>query len=178
MPHKFVKEIEEIELKTFHFEDDGQIPNNPDLPLILYSAVLDLASNDLATVSETIFRANGWTGTWRNGIFSYHHFHSTAHEVLAIAGGQANVHLGGERGIVVTVQAGDVVVIPAGVGHKNLGSSRDLLVIGAYPAGQSWDLCRGYSDERPQVLHNISNVPLPEQDPVYGAVGPLLDCWS
>ena len=87
--------------------------------------------------------SNGWGGSWRNGIFPFHHYHSTSHEVLGIARGSARVRFGGEKGQTVEVAAGDVVVIPAGVGHKNEGSSPDLLVIGAYPEGRDYDLCRG-----------------------------------
>jgi uncharacterized protein YjlB len=87
------------------------------------------------------------------------------------------VRFGGDAGVIVTVSAGDVVVIPAGVGHHNLGASGDFLVVGAYPRGQSWDLCRGRAEERPQVLDNIARVPLPAADPVYGADGPLVKHW-
>ena len=88
------------------------------------------------------------------------------------------MRFGGEGGRVLEVQAGDVVVIPAGVGHQNLGASGDLLVVGAYPGGADFDLCRGEADERPRVLDNISQVPLPAADPVYGADGPLLGKWT
>ena len=76
------------------------------------------------------------------------------------------------------LQPGDVVVIPAGVGHKNLDASRDLLVVGAYPPGQDWDLCRGATDERPWALGNIAKVPLPTTDPIYGEQGLLLAYWA
>ena len=95
-----------------------------------------------------------------------------------ICRGSAKVQLGGEPGEIVDVTPGDVLLIPAGVGHKNLGSSNDLLVIGAYPPGQSWDLCYGKPDERPDVLENIAQVPLPKTDPVLGPAGPLLDWWT
>jgi uncharacterized protein YjlB len=88
------------------------------------------------------------------------------------------VQFGGENGPLVDVTLGDVVLIPAGVGHKNLGSSRDLLVVGAYPPGQRWDLCRGTPAERPWALENIARVPLPKLDPVYGSAGPLTSQWS
>ena len=78
----------------------------------------------------------------------------------------------------VGVRAGDVIVIPAGVGHKNLGASPDLLVVGAYPAGQRWDLCDGNPDQRPQALQNIAAVPLPLTDPIFGDRGPLIDRWT
>ena len=89
----------------------------------------------------------------------------------------ARVRFGGNAGMVLTVRAGDVVVIPAGVGHQNLGASPDLLVVGAYPRGQRFDLCRGLPEERPQVLENIERVPPPAADPVYGAAGPLIEHW-
>jgi uncharacterized protein YjlB len=69
------------------------------------------------------------------------------------------VRFGGTAGLVLTVRAGDVVVIPAGVGHQNLGASSDFLVVGAYPAGQRSDLCRGEPEERLQAEANIAKVP-------------------
>ncbi len=165
------------QLETFLLGDDGAIPNNPRLPLLLYQNAIQLPTADPAAVCERIFGRNGWGGGWRNGIYSFHHYHSTAHEVLALARGRARIHFGGDSGPIRDVQAGDVVVIPAGVGHKNLGSSADLLVVGAYPPGQRWDLCRGTLDERPWALQNIACVPLPDTDPVFGTHGPLLDHW-
>ncbi|MDX1541591.1 MAG: cupin domain-containing protein, partial [Geminicoccaceae bacterium] len=113
-----------------------------------------------------------------NGIFPFPHYHSNAHEVLAVCRGEAKVRFGGERGEVLEVAAGDVVVIPAGVGHQNLGSSADFLIVGAYPKGQeNYDLCRGEPGERPGTLENIRRVPLPEQDPLAGRDGPLIERW-
>ena len=165
------------QLKTFLLQDDGFIPNNPRLPLLVYGGALQVSTGDPAPLCEEAFAANGWGNGWRNGIYSFHHYHSTAHEVLAIAKGRARVHFGGESGPKIDVQPGDVVLIPAGVGHKNLGASRDLLVVGAYPPGQSWDLCRGTADERPWALENIGRVPLPTRDPIYGEKGPLISHW-
>ena len=170
-------QVKEVVVKSHLLTDDGTIPNNSTLPLLLYPSAIDFGTHDPAVVFEEIFEANGWGMTWRNGIFSYHHYHSNAHEVLAIARGTVKVHLGGEEGIITNVKAGDVIVIPAGCGHKNLGNSPDLLVIGAYPPGPYCDLCTGRLEERPQVLKNIEGVALPQTDPVYGADGPLLDRW-
>ena len=72
---------------------------------------------------------------------------------------------------------GDVLVLPAGTGHCNAGSA-DLLVIGAYPDGMSWDLRRGDPAEHEEVLQNIAGVPLPKADPVEGADGSLLNLWG
>lgn len=169
--------VQRSRVTAHQFEDDGSIPNNPALPLLLYSGALDFDREDAAAVCEQIFTTNGWGTTWRNGIFTYHHYHSTAHEVLAIAYGRAKVQLGGAQGLITTVTAGDVILIPAGGGHKNLGSSADLLVVGAYPQGQTWDLCYGRPEERPQVLWNIAAVPLPQTDPLFGRSGPLFEHW-
>jgi uncharacterized protein YjlB len=169
--------IRSAEVEIHRFEDDGSIPNNPQLPLLLYRGALDFGHHDPALVCEQVFANHGWGDAWRNGIYPFPHYHSTAHEVLGIARGHASVRLGGARGRTVTVQAGDVVVIPAGVGHQNLGASADLLVIGAYPHGQSADLGRGAPGERPRVLDAIARVPLPQADPVYGEAGPLPGHW-
>ena len=160
------------------FEDDGSIPNNR-LPLLVYrGAVRVKGARDPAALFEEAFARNRWLGIWRNGIFGFHHYHSTSHEVLGIAAGRARVRLGGEGGLATELEPGDVVVIPAGVGHKNEGSSGDLLVVGAYPDGRDYDLCRGGPGERPRVLENIEAVPLPATDPLHGADGPLVRLWS
>ncbi len=158
--------------------DDGIFPNNPLLPLLLYQGVLVLPTGKPAVVVEDLFESNAWGGTWRNGIYSLHHYHSAAHEALGVYGGSAKVQLGGEQGITVTVHRGDVIMIPAGVAHKNLGSSADFRVVGAYPRGQRPDMCYGKEAERPDADERISAVSLPEGDPVFGADGPLSTHWK
>jgi uncharacterized protein YjlB len=158
-------------------KDDGVYPNNDKLPLLAFQRALALSEGDPAAVFEALFRANQWVGSWRNGVYGFHHYHSTAHEVLGVYGGTARVQFGGEQGVVLSVSAGDVVVIPAGVAHKNLGASRDLRVVGAYPRGQRWDMCYGEAVERPQADQNIARVPVPDADPIYGTEGPLIEYW-
>lgn len=118
---------------------------------------------------ERIFHENGWRGSWRNGIYSYQHYHSTAHEVLGIYGGEVKVQLGGPSGLIVEGQAEDVIIIPAGVAHKNLGSSAGFRCVGVYPSGQNW---YGKPGERPQADKNVVAVDLPSTDPVFGKSGP------
>lgn len=161
----------------YRFADDGKIPNNPRLPLLHYVAALPSGEGDLAAGFERMFAANGWEGSWRNGIYHYHHFHSTAHEVLGIAKGTVNVRLGGPGGDVARLHAGDVVVIPAGVGHKNEGASADLLVVGAYPNGQEPDLLTGKAGEHDRAVERIAAVAMPSADPVHGKDGPLRREW-
>jgi len=160
----------------YYLRDDGSIPNSH-LPLLHYLKALDLPDTEPAITIEKLFAANRWGRSWRNGIYTFHHYHSTAHEVLAVYAGQASVQLGGETGIKADLNRGDVVLIPAGVAHKNLGHSPDFAVVGAYPEGQTCDMCYGKPDERPEADKNIAAVPLPASDPVYGATGPLFQYW-
>jgi len=115
------------------FADDGSFPNSR-LPALFYRGAI-ATSRDLGPAFETLFGRNGWTGSWRNGLYSFHHYHSTAHEVLGIHRGSVKVLLGGDKGRMVTLTAGDVIVIPAGVAHRNVESSSDYGVVGAYPTG-------------------------------------------
>lgn len=156
--------------------DDGAIPNSR-FPLLVYVGVMKLSGTDPAALFEEIFEANGWSGTWRNGIYTYHHYHSTTHEVLGVFKGSATVQLGGERGIKQKLNAGDVIVIPAGVAHKNLGASSDFAVVGGYPGGVEWDMNYGRPEERPAADENIARVAFPKTDPLYGPNGPLLKHW-
>jgi uncharacterized protein YjlB len=152
-----------------------QLANRALKPLLVYRGVLPL-EGDAASSCEDLFERHGWGGGWRNGIFGYDHFHATAHEVLGIVRGRVRVRFGGDGGVEAEVLAGDVVVIPAGVAHRNLGASRDLMVIGAYPGGQHPDRNTGTPDA--QALDTVTRVALPSQDPVYGAGGPLRAAWG
>jgi uncharacterized protein YjlB len=163
------------EPQKLFFKDDGKIPNSK-LPLILYKDAFKDRRSHGASWLEKRFSDNNWTNSWRNGIYSFHHYHSTSHEVLGIYSGSALVHLGGEEGEKVQVAAGDIIIIPAGVGHKNL-ESKDLGVVGAYPDGRNWDLNRGLPGERPKVDENIAALPLPSADPLLGTADGLKKIW-
>src|SRR5579863_437060 len=160
---------------TYNFTDDGRIPNNPHLPLVLYRGGVDLAgSPDPEALIEKTFAANGWGNMWRNGIYPYVHYHSMIHEAMGIARGRAKVRFGGEHGEEVVIAPGDVVVLPAGTGHQLLTQSQELVVIGAYPASGKYDLCRGSKADHTKALASIPKVPLPASDPLFGPKGPLL----
>ncbi|HEY7248041.1 MAG TPA: cupin domain-containing protein [Xanthobacteraceae bacterium] len=164
---------------TMLFRDDGVIPNNPELPFVHYPGAVGFPERgDPAAVFEELFARNGWGDSWRNGIYDYVHYHSGTHEALGIARGHARVRFGGNSGEVVELKAGDVAVLPAGTGHQSLFASKDLLVVGAYPPGGKYDECRGSRQERERALESIPKVPVPAEDPVYGADGPLMKAWS
>ena len=163
----------ELIIKTLN--DDGTFPNSK-LPLLYYPGAV-LLGRDKAGEIEELFEKNGWSGVWRDGVYTFHHYHSTAHEVLGVFAGSAKLQFGGEHGPTYTVNPGDVVVIAAGVAHKNLGATGDFRVVGAYADGREWDMNYGKAGERPGTDRNIAKVPVPGSDPVYGAQGPLLQHW-
>ena len=160
-------------VEEHRFDDAGGIPNSR-LPVLVHHGVAAARS---ARDCVDLFARHGWSGAWADGVYPFHHFHSTAHEVLGIVAGTASVLLGGPGGRTFEVSQGDVLVLPAGTGHCNVGSSPDLLVVGAYPGGMWCDLRRGDPAERDEVLANIAAVPLPAGDPVNGADGPLPGAW-
>jgi uncharacterized protein YjlB len=163
---------------TFLFKDDGTIPNNPTLPLVIFPAALNLSGTAYPEDNiEKMFERNAWGDTWRNGIYPYVHYHSQIHEAMAIVRGRARVRFGGENGEEIDLGPGDVAVLPAGTGHQSLWVSPDLLVIGTYPKSGRFDLCRGSKAEREKALTAIPAVPLPDTDPVHGKDGPLLKLW-
>jgi uncharacterized protein YjlB len=163
---------------TATFADDGMIPNNPTLPLVLHRGAIDLyGTPDPERLIEKTFAANGWGDMWRNGIFPYVHYHSMIHEALGVARGRAKVRFGGDSGREIEIAAGDVAILPAGTGHQCLSKSADLMVIGAYPPNGKYDLCRGSKAEHARALASIPQVPLPVADPVFGPQGPLVALW-
>ena len=162
------------EAKFVYFKDDGIIPNNKSLGVAIYPAVF----KDNPEEIEETFIKHGWTNSWTGDVFEYHHYHSNTHEALGVRSGSAEIQLGGEQGEIFEVKTGDIAVLPAGTGHKKISSSHDFQIVGAYPGGISPNKKVGDIEERPYVLEDIENTPLPQTDPVYGNEGPLLDEWK
>jgi uncharacterized protein YjlB len=151
----------------------GAVPNHPHWPLLVYPGAVAIAGSDPAVAFEERFERNRWPAAWRDGVHPFHHFHSNAHEALGVYSGEVTVQFGGDGGIVVTARPGDVIVLPAGTGHKRLSSRGTLGIVGAYPAGPHPDTCTPLLSNARRSAEAVARVPLPESDPVYGADGPL-----
>lgn len=160
------------------FKENGGFPNNPKLPLVIYDQVLKLPKDGAPDRIEKLIKTNGWGNAWRWGLYDYHHYHSTAHECLCIYSGSVQVQFGGGNAWSAVAQPGDVVILPAGLGHKNIKCSLDFRTVGCYPKGQSPDMKYGKPSERPAADKAIAAVPLPKFDPIYGLKGDLAKHWK
>lgn len=161
--------------EALFFPTSDWVPNHPFLPVLVYRQIFAPTEKDRAHAFECHFSDAGWRGLWRNGIFSYQHYHVGAHEVLGIAEGTASVLIGGPGGASLDVRPGDCLVLPAGTGHMRLSASEDFLVIGGYPPGQHADI--ETAQATPGELKIIASLPVPKSDPVYGSAGPLVALW-
>ena len=165
------------QVETFAFKPDGDIPNNA-LPLVLYRAALPPELQTPAAC-QALFRENDWVGNWVDGIFDYWHFHVTGHEVLGCVQGDADIGFGGDQGAKVKFSAGDVVVIPAGVGHKRFSAKRGgFTVVGGYPPGQSGMISRagGFSARRGAAQNRGAGAA--EERSCLRRRGPIFAAWK
>jgi len=157
-----------MRLETWPAPPGDRIPNHPSFPVLVYRGVDAVDGGPDA--ARALFAEHGWGGSWVDGVFDFHHFHSTSHEALAVVAGAATLELGGPQGEAFEVTAGDVLVLPAGTGHRRATARDGFTVVGAYPAGQEdYDLLRGESaEEVAAARERIAALPAPPDDPVGG----------
>jgi len=155
-----------MELETWTAPPGDRIPNHPRFPVLIYRGT-GLADPEAA---RRRFAEHGWAGSWVDGVFDFHHFHSTSHEALAVVAGRATLELGGPQGEAFDVEQGDVLVLPAGTGHRRATARDGFTVVGAYPRGQEdYDLLRGEDPaEVAAAKERIATLPAPPEDPVGG----------
>src|SRR4051794_18138898 len=84
-----------VDPEVLRLSRNAWVPNNEHLPVLLYRGAIRATTPE---GFEKIFQANGWPAQWRNGVYDFHHYHSTAHEVLGFVRGHAHIVLGGEKG--------------------------------------------------------------------------------
>jgi uncharacterized protein YjlB len=157
-----------MELEMWKAPPGEAIPNHPSFPVLVYRGVKLVVAG--ADACRALFAEHGWPDSWAGGLFGFHHFHSTSHQVMGVVAGRARLELGGPQGRAFDVSAGDVIVLPAGTGHRRVSSAGGFSVVGAHPAGQEhFDLLRG--DDPSEVAaarERIAALAVPPQDPVGG----------
>ncbi|MET3900771.1 uncharacterized protein YjlB [Devosia sp. UYZn731] len=146
----------------------GMLPNSR-FPLLVYRGAV--AGGGVEAVRARL-RSNSWLNNWQYpGVYTYPHFHSTTHECLAVATGWMELELFGRGGVRVRVDAGDIVVMPAGVSHMMVGQSEDIMMVGGYPDGRDWDNMQEdhlTEEGRRAAAKRIMMLPIPSRDPVTG----------
>ncbi len=162
--------------KQYYLQDNGNFPNSC-LPVLHYRNILNLPFFFPALSIKKLFRKNGWTNTWKDGLSIHYHYHSITHEVLGIYKGRTILQLGGNEGIEIVLKKGDVLIIPAGVAHRNMGNKKDVLCVGAYPDGRHFDMNYGRTSERPRTDRNIASLSVPSCDPIFGENKGVTKIW-
>jgi uncharacterized protein YjlB len=136
----FILQYQPIMVKTYHLPPTALIPNSPQ-PLVHYPRILSEDTLSAEKVHD-LFSRNGWQTQWifRYGPTQTSHYHSAAHECMAVLSGTATIRFGvadtvadlnestygsgkEEGGVELQARAGDVFVIPAGVAHKTFDTS-------------------------------------------------------
>lgn len=166
-------------VEKFFIAENEPFPNSY-LPVLYYpEAVRDMLEKaDPFHEVLDFFIKNGYSNGWKGGIFTYHHFHSNTHEVLACISGEATVQLGGPGAEMYTFKKGDVVLLPAGVSHKLIEATEDFQIVGAYPDGTEPDMQKGQPDNNYTTIKaRARTVPVPATDPVGGKDGAVLTEW-
>ena len=164
-----------MRVETVRADPNGGVPNHPTLPAVIARGAVD--GMDADAVRQAV-EANGWGGTWVWTVYDYHHFHPDAHEALLVVAGRATLLLGGPEGTEVEAGAGDLIVLPAGHGHRLLRGADGFRVVGGYPPGQeSPEILRAGDMDMDEARRAVAAVPLPESDPVAGPDGPLMRVW-
>ncbi|EMR69621.1 hypothetical protein MGN70_011311 [Eutypa lata] len=128
-----------VEVRKYYLFPTDLIPNSP-RPLLHYKDALARTRGgvhcDPAEVWD-MFHNNGWRVSWifRYGQTQLSHYHSEAHECMAVLSGTATIRFGvadteddldkntygdawEDGGIELEAEAGDVFIIPAGLAHK------------------------------------------------------------
>lgn len=160
-------------VETYSSRPSGMLPNSR-FPLLVHRGGVSGAE-----AVRDLFRSNGWLNNWRYpGVYTYPHFHSTTHEALGCAQGWMEVEVFGRGGTRLRVEAGDAMVMPAGVSHQMVGHGDDVLMVGGYPEGRDWDNIQEdhlTEEARRAAAKRIMMLPIPARDPVTG--GPLTE-WT
>lgn len=170
--------VQNLRVSAHQIASHGLVPNTSlqRRPLLIYQSVFP-ASATASSIESHLRSVGVVTPQWRYTMYSTSHFHSTTHEVLAIASGRAKLCFGGEDNeerVEPTVSKGDVIIVPAGVAHRLLQDmDGGFEMVGSYPNGEQWDMCYGKKGEEAKIS-KIKTLGWFERDPVYGEKGPAI----
>lgn len=122
-----------VEVQRHFLQPTRLMPNSPH-PVLHYRNFLSRASERTAAHAHELFAGHGWQTQWifRYGPTQKSHYHSAAHECMAVLSGSATIRLGAadmpdgdghEDGAVeIDAHAGDIFVLPAGTAHKTFNT--------------------------------------------------------
>ncbi|KAL4752400.1 hypothetical protein BDW72DRAFT_171160 [Aspergillus terricola var. indicus] len=109
--------------------------------LMTYHQAFDASAEEL---SKHLDKIGEISARWISSMYPKTHFHSTSHEVLGVVSGSARLCFGGEGNpdrVEPEVSEGDLIIFPAGVGHRLLSETdeaqRPFRMVGAYPRDKS-----------------------------------------
>ena len=167
------------EIVSIALSRNNNFPNS-DLPVLVYRKAFLLNDQSVRPdeTARSVFEAHEWSNAWVNGIYGFHHYHSNTHECMCMCSGWVKVMLGGPKGKRLQLEQGDVLILPAGTGHKCVDAAADFMCVGAYPQGHDYDIMRGKKTELESSLDHIKKSEQPQQDPVYGKDGFLKSFWK
>src|SRR6478735_4550209 len=98
LPEAYAEFLNYPHIELFILQDDGTFPNSR-LPLIIYRTALKVPGTEAEETFKKLFAENDWTNNWSANVYTFHHYHSTTHEVFGVASGEASLQFGGENGI-------------------------------------------------------------------------------
>lgn len=154
-----------FDIYRIFIKDDGTFPNNEEYPALLYKSAF---MGTEADGRRMIMEGGDWTPPWVWGIFSYHHYHSKAWELLLCIRGEASVQFGGNSGPTVTVAMGDLVFVPPGLAHKQMNEKNGFALLGSYPtAGFDGSIDTLTGPPTKEQRERIAKCHVPERDPFF-----------
>lgn len=157
-----------MKAETYQCGAKGRLPNSR-FPVVIHRHAVPDGGKDAV---RNRFRENGWLNNWfYAGVYEYAHFHSTTHECLGCVSGWMDLALFGNGGETVRLEAGDILLMPAGVSHEMVGHSKDVMMCGGYPDGRDWDNIQEAfisEEEYRAAAKRIMMLPVPPRDPATG----------
>jgi uncharacterized protein YjlB len=161
-----------LEWRRLTLVENDDFPTRSRKDIIVYRNAVDPDAADCAEQFEALFTENGWRLEWRGRISDAGHFHSRAHEIIAIVKGSTILAFGGGKGKRFFLDAGDAVLVPPGLLHRQAGAwAGGVEAVGAIPEGVEWDLRREPPVDEPDG--GKAPVDRPCCDPILGMRGPF-----